>query len=68
MVEGCENVKEREDVSTLKLFRKTGNEMGGRSRKRVKGGRGGAPSRKWGIVEVQKVMGDWRGRGRLALF
>lgn len=37
MVEGCENVKEREDVSILKLFRKTGNEMGGRSRKRVKG-------------------------------
>lgn len=37
VVEGCENVKEREDVSTLKLFRKTGNEMGGRSGKRVKG-------------------------------
>lgn len=37
MVEGCENVKEREDVSTLKLFRKTGKEMGRRSRKRVKG-------------------------------
>lgn len=55
----------------LEALSKNGKRNGrkiGETGQRRSGGRGGAPSRKWGIVEVQKVMGDWRGRGRLALF